>query len=159
MLFALGWWNKAREKLQLGLKMGAIPLDLLHQASDELESRVMRATCQQQLSFAEEELDEADLLEVAREKLARLRGIGRHHFAPILRVPKEPAGILNKTCTEKKPNNLDRFEIFSDDQQQCTTSQHCLVFQTPIGPPRMKKNSRIAEQLVDDLNYQVERTS
>jgi hypothetical protein len=154
-----GWWNKAREKLQLGMKMCAIPLDSLHQASDELESCVMRVTCQQQEEDQPGEEDEASFqnnLEMSRETLGKLRGIGRKHFAPILRVPQGPPGTLSSSSrskpTKKDKSNLDRFDIFSDEQKPCQAAAS--DFQTPICP-RVGKKSRIALQLASDLDYQV----
>lgn len=52
----LGWWNKAREKLLLGQRMCAMPLDVLHRAVDVLESSVMRLTCTD-VGNEEEEVD------------------------------------------------------------------------------------------------------
>ena len=141
-----GWWNKAREKLQLGIKMCATPLDLLHRASDELESCVMRTTCQAD-EAQYDEIEFTNNLEMTRETLGRLRGIGQRHFAPILRHPQGPPGkLLSKTPKA----NADKFEIFTEEPQSS-----CNDYKTPMIPRIDKKRSRVAESLAEDLDYQV----
>lgn len=126
--------------------MCATPLDLLHQASDELESCVMRTTCQTDEAQCYEP-DFTTSLEMTRETLGRLRGIGQRHFAPIMRHPQGPPGkLLSKT----PKMNTDKFEIFTEEPQSS-----CNDFKTPMIPRIDKKKSRVAELLSKDLDYQV----
>jgi hypothetical protein len=114
-------------------------------------------TCQSESEHADshesEDFDES--LETSREILGKLRGIGRRHFAPILRVPHGPTGKL--AATKKREDKiLDRFEVFTaEGSSQATTADN--YQQTPVGTKLGTKRSRIAEQLVHDLYYQVWR--
>nr|CAD2153793.1 unnamed protein product [Meloidogyne enterolobii] len=146
MYQSIEWWNKAREKLQLALKMNAVPLDLVHKASDELESNIM-SICKQNPENPLDNEDFDDSVESARTTFSRLRGIGRLHFAPIIRLPQGPPGVLSVT----KKSKTDRFEIFSDDH----TDQSPSLFKTPIAPPKQViKKSKISESLINDLDFQ-----
>uniref|UniRef100_A0A1I8BAS9 BUB1 N-terminal domain-containing protein n=1 Tax=Meloidogyne hapla TaxID=6305 RepID=A0A1I8BAS9_MELHA len=142
-------WNKAREKLQLALKMNAVPLDLIHKASDEIESNIM-SICKQNPEDSLDNEDFDDTVESARATFSRLRGIGRLHFAPIIRLPQGPPGVLSVN----KKSKTDRFEIFSDDHKFDDQSSSTM-FKTPIAPPKQFiKKSKISESLINDLDFQ-----
>ncbi|KAF7631037.1 BUB1 N-terminal domain-containing protein [Meloidogyne graminicola] len=148
MYQSIEWWNKAREKLQLALKMNAVPLDLIHKASDELESNIMEM-CKQipEHTFDNEEFENS--VESARVTFSRLRGIGRMHFAPIIRLPQEPPGVLSIS----KKSKTDRFEIFTDDRK--SSDQYSSAFKTPLAPSKyFVKRSKISESLINDLDFQ-----
>ena len=62
-------------------------------AIDELEAQVMRSTLQR--------IDDDDLpstIDASRDVLGKLRGIGRKHFAPIIRTPHGPPGKGRIKC-------------------------------------------------------------
>ncbi|KAL3098058.1 hypothetical protein niasHT_027603 [Heterodera trifolii] len=159
MYQSISWWNKAREKLQLGQKMCAMPLDLLHRAVDELEASVMKVTRSGENS-EETEADEmtAVSLEQSRETLGKLRGLGRRHFAPIIRTAQGPPGTLStskRNTSSKNAKNNEHFEILADEFSECVSLKGVMKipFQTPIGT-RMGKKSFMAESLRFDQDYQ-----
>uniref|UniRef100_A0A183CI45 BUB1 N-terminal domain-containing protein n=1 Tax=Globodera pallida TaxID=36090 RepID=A0A183CI45_GLOPA len=156
MFQSIGWWNKAREKLQLGQKMCAMPLDLLHGAVDELEASVMRV-----MRCGTDEISLAVSEENSRETLGKLRGLGRRHFAPIIRAAQGPAGTLPSGSSKKTSSRVakakigDPFEILADESADCISDEYppTVLFQTPIGT-RPGKRSFIAESLRNDQDYQ-----
>lgn len=109
--------NRAREILQLGFYMRAIPVSVLNKASDELEARLLRDSLRKSGSDMEDDNDDlafADDDELpARQTFARLRGIGGSQVAPVVRIPSGPPGVL-----KSKGNKKNNFEIYVDSTSE-----------------------------------------
>lgn len=92
----LGNSTKARDMLNLGLHNRAVPINVIHEASQKLEMRLMRDTLKQQkmMSLSDHEEQDMDYDEdednvyvpnAPRKKLAKLTGIGEKREAPMFR--------------------------------------------------------------------------
>lgn len=154
--------NKAREKLELGIHNRAMPLDVLHEARDRLEKRLMRDTMmlKPEDGSDHEELDmdqSADEQEPAsvsewstarrprpatRRPIGRLRGLGDASEAPMIRKAFEtPLGPL-RGLPQSTPQAS--FQVYVDNdtpRQQPSTSR-----------PTEK---RLADEFAEDPDYQV----
>jgi len=139
----IGLVNKAREKLRLGLKMCAMPLQLIHLAIDEFEAQVMRST----LENSNTDDDLVDNPDVTRETLGKLRGLGRKHFAPIVRTTHGSPGVVSKPLTLKRKAD-DTFNVFIDD-----VTENSELIEKPEDETR-KRMSRIIEEFANDSDYQ-----
>uniref|UniRef100_A0A915E207 Uncharacterized protein n=1 Tax=Ditylenchus dipsaci TaxID=166011 RepID=A0A915E207_9BILA len=125
-LFVLcsGCWNRAREKLHLGIKMCATPLPSLHSATDELEARVLRASVKASENADSDDDNEMDISDVGshRKMLGKLRGLGRKHNAPIFRLAQGGPGKISKVQT---PAVQKSFDVFVD---QCPSAKALFGF-------------------------------
>ncbi|KAI1716357.1 mad3/BUB1 homology region 1 domain-containing protein [Ditylenchus destructor] len=142
MYQAVGWWNRAREKLQLGIKMCATPLPSIYTARDELEATALRVSLKEsQDSDSDEGEPEAFGAGSNRKTLGMLRALGRRKMAPIFRHPQGPPGKIAKTPMTPAQKS---FEVFMDPTPEANIKVNSTV----------KKGNRIADELRDDPDYQ-----
>jgi hypothetical protein len=96
--------NKARDQLEFGLRNRATPINLIHEAQQKLEMRLMRDTLRQpqhNLSDHEEQdmdhgNDDMFTPYAPRQQLAKLKGVGEKSEAPMFRVPKGKLVLRDK---------------------------------------------------------------
>lgn len=88
--------NKARDRLEFGLRNRATPINVIHEAQQKLEMRLMRDTLREQKhnlsDHEEQDMDHAEDMFTtpcaSRQQLARLKGIGERSEAPMFRIPR-----------------------------------------------------------------------
>lgn len=143
--------HRAKEKLELGIAMFAMPLPLLHKALDELNALLEFRTSLKNIEEEnEEEKFNYDLMNVenCRETLGKLRGLGRCHIAPIYRIAQGPPGkVLNSV--QKSAQKSISFNVFVDQSPAPTVTQKLIL----SGTPAVRK--RLIDDLKDDPDYQV----
>lgn len=140
--------HRAKEKLELGIAMFAIPLPLLYKAIDELNVHI-----DLQKSFKNSEEDEEfnfDLnsVENCRETLGKLRGLGKRHVAPIIRTTQGPPGKVRNSAQKSAQKSLS-FDVFVDQSPAPTVTQKIIVNGTPAA------RQRLIDDFKDDPDYQV----
>ncbi|CAD5234211.1 unnamed protein product [Bursaphelenchus xylophilus] len=143
--------RKARETLELGIRNCAVPVDLIHEARDRLEMRLMRdcvlAKNQDDSDYEEMDMDHSEDPEFdhtvytqPRRPIARLQGIGDAGEAPMIRkalsTPLGPIRGLPQSTPQPS------FEIFTDTPQQ-----------TPRQATTSRTRKRLAEEFEQDPDY------
>lgn len=113
-----------------------MPFTDLHAARDELEAKIMYHT-KKQAQDSDSDNEESDPYSLGnRETLSKLRGLGRKHHAPIIRIPQGPPGKVKQY--EPTTTSRNTFEVFVEDKQQGDASIN-----------------KLSDELKDDPDYQV----
>ncbi|CAD5229592.1 unnamed protein product [Bursaphelenchus okinawaensis] len=144
--------KKAREILQLGISNCAVPIDLLHEARDRLEMRLVR-DCVLAKNLDDSDYEEMDMdhsedpdfdysaYTQPRRPIARLQGLGDTGEAPMIRKAlSTPLGPI-RGLPQMTPQ--PSFEILADTPVQ----------QTPRQTTGSKKAKRLADEFAEDPDY------
>ncbi|GMT28466.1 hypothetical protein PFISCL1PPCAC_19763, partial [Pristionchus fissidentatus] len=113
-------WAEARRCLERGLRVGAAPVPLLHEAADQLEMRILRRETQEmRVNEENDELeDEYDDNGERRQALTRLNALDMG-ATPIVRLPSisgyDGPSVSGPSSIKSKQANT-KFEIYTDDE-------------------------------------------
>lgn len=122
-----------------------MPLTDLHNARDELETKIMchtRKHAHDSDTDMDEEETNSDFMG-NRETLSKLRGLGRKHHAPVFRIPQGSPGKVKQF--ETLPNSQNTFEVFVED--------NTIINNLNVGDPLEHNN--LIDELKNDPDYQV----
>lgn len=148
MLKVIGHLHRAKEKLEIGIAMFAVPLPLLHQAIDDLNSQIDFQTALRNADEDEQNNFDLDVVENCRETLGKLRCLGRRHVAPVIRTTHGPPGKV-LVSAQKSAQKTSTFDVFVDQSPAPSVTQKIIASVTPA------VRRRFIDDLKDDPDYQV----
>lgn len=136
--------------------MHATPVNELHTACDDLETKIMRYTMEhaQDSDSENEEYDEQNPNSQGdqRKTLAKLRSIGRKHHAPVFRIPQGPPGKVKKE-QEPKCSSGNNFEVFVETSEFSAVQVAETTKDAEFGKGFLG-SGRVEDSLKEDPDYQ-----